>query len=315
MKILCATDLLPRSDAAVERSGALADALKAKLTLLHVVAPIPSETALMEELREAGVQLKERSRAPRWTHGAVPSLVVRTGDPGQVAIETARDLRADLVVIGPHRRRTIRDAFRGSVAGNLVEGRRVPILLVRARPRRPYLNVVLALDLAEPSAQAVRYAESSGIVANASRFTVLHAYEPPYHDSFHYFGAGVSSIDAHTAVWRREYRQSIADTLVAESVIPWRYDVVLEEGAAASVILRHVKRQAPDLLIMGTRGGGKLHRAFLGSVAREVAYQARCDVLLVPQGAPSKRRGAGLKPDARDIASTASPAHAAGMSR
>ena len=34
---------------------------------------------------------------------------------------------------------------------------------------------------------------------------------------------------------------------------------------------------------MGTRGGGRLHRALLGSVAQEVLGRVRCDVLVVPQ--------------------------------
>ena len=38
MKILCATDLTLKSDAAVDRAGVLASQLDAELVLLHVVA-------------------------------------------------------------------------------------------------------------------------------------------------------------------------------------------------------------------------------------------------------------------------------------
>src|SRR4051812_18231833 len=106
-----------------------------------------------------------------------------------------------------------------------------------------------------------------------------------YHEALHYVSAGMSWVDMHTAGRRREYRQAISDVLFAESRSPWRYDVVLEEGRAASVILKYLQRHESDLLIMGTRAGGRIHRALLGSVAREVTYQARCDVLLVPQDA------------------------------
>ena len=46
MRILCATDLLTKSDAAIERAGMLADQLDAGLTLLHVVVPGESQQAL-----------------------------------------------------------------------------------------------------------------------------------------------------------------------------------------------------------------------------------------------------------------------------
>jgi universal stress protein E len=38
MKILCATDLLSKSDSAIDRAGMLVDQLEADLLLLHVVS-------------------------------------------------------------------------------------------------------------------------------------------------------------------------------------------------------------------------------------------------------------------------------------
>jgi nucleotide-binding universal stress UspA family protein len=174
------------------------------------------------------------------------------------------------------------------VAEELAETRHYPMLIVRRKPRRPYGSVVLALDGSAASAGAVRCVESIGIVASVPRYTVLHAFEPPYLSAF-YVGAGMSSVDAHIAGWRREHRRAIADVLATESESPSRYDIVLEEGRAAVAILNYVRRHTPDLLIMGTRGGGRIHRAFLGSVAREVAQRVRCDVLLIPQQARSIR--------------------------
>ena len=38
MRILCATDLLPKSEAAIARAGLMSDRLGADLTLLHIVS-------------------------------------------------------------------------------------------------------------------------------------------------------------------------------------------------------------------------------------------------------------------------------------
>jgi hypothetical protein len=48
MKLLCATDLLAKSDAAVDRAYQLRDALNSRLTLLHVVAPGGAEKGMIE---------------------------------------------------------------------------------------------------------------------------------------------------------------------------------------------------------------------------------------------------------------------------
>jgi hypothetical protein len=41
-RLLCATDLLPASESAVDRAGVLAQELNARLSLLHVVSPTGS---------------------------------------------------------------------------------------------------------------------------------------------------------------------------------------------------------------------------------------------------------------------------------
>lgn len=90
-RVLCAVDLNRPSARIVEWASQLAKEYQAELTLLHVVpgatpgAELAASTAL-EELRR-GV-------------GANAALQVREGDPAKVIAETARDLQADLLVIG-----------------------------------------------------------------------------------------------------------------------------------------------------------------------------------------------------------------------
>ena len=56
---------------------------------------------------------------------------------------------------------------------------------------------------------------------------------------------------------------------------------VLEAGAIADQIARVAKRQAADLIVMGTHGHGVLARALLGSVAQRVINRASCPVMTV----------------------------------
>ena len=53
MRILCATDLLAKSESAIERAGLLANQLNADLSLLHVVAPEKSHQDLEHTLLSA----------------------------------------------------------------------------------------------------------------------------------------------------------------------------------------------------------------------------------------------------------------------
>lgn len=56
---------------------------------------------------------------------------------------------------------------------------------------------------------------------------------------------------------------------------------VVDVGVAPEQIVRFAKRQAADVIVMGTHGHGALARAVLGSVAERVLARAHCPVLTV----------------------------------
>ena len=65
MNILCATDLLTKSDPAIERAHQLREQLGARLTLLHVVtAGETSDGTLEHRLLSANSRLAVRAREP-----------------------------------------------------------------------------------------------------------------------------------------------------------------------------------------------------------------------------------------------------------
>lgn len=64
---------------------------------------------------------------------------------------------------------------------------------------------------------------------------------------------------------------------------------VVGEGRDVDEILKQVRAQAVDLLVMGTHGRGGFERLLLGSVAEKVLRKADCPVIVVP----SPHAGAG----------------------
>ena len=58
-------------------------------------------------------------------------------------------------------------------------------------------------------------------------------------------------------------------------------ETVLREGDPAEEILRAAGIVHADLIVMGTRGRGRVAQALMGSVASAVIHKARCPVLIV----------------------------------
>jgi len=75
-------------------------------------------------------------------------------------VEVLAEAQANLLVLGPHRKRALRDALKGTILDKVLAARKCPVLIVRDEARLPYRRVLLALDLTVASSSAIRAAES-----------------------------------------------------------------------------------------------------------------------------------------------------------
>jgi nucleotide-binding universal stress UspA family protein len=315
MRILGATDLLPKSEAAVERAGIVADQLGADLTLMHVVVPGESERALEQTLQTAVAQMKSRAQPPLWRGERTPNVAVRAGNPARLILDTAAHSKARLLVLGPHRKRPLRDAFEGTIAEKALASRAYPVLVVQEPAQASYRRVLFALDISDASASAVRAAESLVLTPDTDA-SIVYAHEPPYQGMLHYADIGMESAVRYAHSWKREAKKAVRDLLKYESTDFARYDIRIEQQPTALGILRAIERYKPDLLVMGTRGGGRVRRAIVGSVANRILHEVTCDVLIVPEGSFGVPRSRSVLGQRRPIdSSVASRASGARMGR
>ncbi len=281
-KLLCATDLLPKSEAAVDRAGLLAQRLRAPLKLLHVVSPVSSERNLEQTLQSAITGLDARARPPQWRHGAAPRVAVRTGSPARLIREAIDEHRPDLLIIGPHRKRSARDVLEGTIAEKILSMRQCPLLIVRDKAETEYQNVLLALDLSEECGTAVRAAEAL-VLSASTQAMVMHVCEPPYQSMARSVGSASQDVLSYAEDARRQAAEDVRNLLKRTSADHTRYTVVIGEHHPAASIRRAIELYQPDLVVLGTNGVGRMRRALIGSVANQILDAANCDVLVVPR--------------------------------
>jgi universal stress protein E len=284
MKLLCATDLLSGSDAAVERAYQLRDALGASLSLVHVVPPVSSaEGTLEQRLLSASGRLVQHARHT----GEGAELVVRCGRPAAVVAEEARN--AHLIVVGPHEAEKFPGGMRGNFLERLLPASRSPVLVARRPGREPYRRLLLALDGSSSTAQVVRAAERMPLGTNPA-FAVVHAHEPPYEAMMTTSGVGNLSVATYASASMSRAAAMIHSQLRLHSLDWRRYRVLLMDAPPPLAVRQAMLETAPDLLVLGTRGHGRFRRAILGSTAHEVLRTANCDVLLVPEASGCESR-------------------------
>lgn len=138
--ILCPTDLSERAEAAIDYACELANKLGATLHLVHVLGvPMMGVPELGMALTSATIDTMvveqqtalddlARSKAPKCQIG---QAVLRTGEARDVINQTAKELGADLIVIGTHGRTGVARVLLGSVAESIVRTAPCPVLTVR----------------------------------------------------------------------------------------------------------------------------------------------------------------------------------------
>lgn len=138
--ILVPVDFSPYADQALDYAMTLARVLQARLTLLHVMAPLPlvgmemngtALTTYLDELEAESTQAMAAYCDRATQAGLTCDVAVVMGTPYQVIIDTARTKQVDLIVMGTHGRTGLRHLFLGSVAERVVQLAPCAVLVAR----------------------------------------------------------------------------------------------------------------------------------------------------------------------------------------
>jgi universal stress protein E len=285
MQILAATDFSTRSNRAIRQAGLLAQAQDAQLHILHVVDDDQPQGLVGMERREAERVLTEQMSSMSELRGVQCRPMVVTGDPFDGILRAAAGVRADIVVMGAHRKQFLLDIFIGTTIERVIRKGSFPVLMVNNEAQQRYEKVVVPLDMSESSADSLRVAQSTRLIGD-KRATLLHAFWPVAEGKMFTAGADQASIDEYVASERRRAMDELAAFLVANDLGGGGWALRVEEGGAMEVISRAVTEMRPDLLIMGTHGRSGLLRTLIGSVTEEALRSLSVDILAVP---PTRR--------------------------
>ncbi|MGZ9892142.1 universal stress protein [Bordetella bronchiseptica] len=275
--ILLATDLSARSDRALDRALMLAAQAQTSLVALHIMEPTntPLTTPVWRRLSADHKQLAERRLAEDLADAPVPtSAVVRSGETVPLIRETAEHFGCSLIVTGIARESTLSRLLLGTTVERLARQASQPVLVVKARPRKPYRDVVVATDFSEGSRQALVAALQ---VAGDAPLTLFHAYDVP-------FGKDAPE-DAVVRSFYNDAAQKARAFLDGTPELAGRPEpeLVLESGQPETLLSEYVFNRRCDLVVTGTHGLTGILRTAIGSVAEKLLEALPCDVLIVRQ--------------------------------
>lgn len=288
--ILAATDLSSASALAVDRGLMLARNHHAKYTLIHalgsdVTHALRSIASAAPNIEELSHKILEQTR--QHMHDMVSQCpnrqnvdveLVIQADSATTAIPAyAKQIHADLLVVGAHGTGLVQRTLIGSTATRLVRQAHCPVLVVKQPAHDGYRRALVAVDFSALSTVNIELVQR---LAPNAHLVLVHAFEVPFEGKMQM--AGVS--EAAIAGYREEARVRASaelEALAKQCQLPeGQYTVVASHGLAASDILALEQKYRCDLVVLGKHGTHATTELFLGSVTQRVLAGSQSDVLV-----------------------------------
>lgn len=285
-RLLALTDFSADANNAVRRMAMLAAAGEARLEIQHVLPDSalqvlqeilgtdPARDAQLEH--EATSQLQALAEKVKQDCGIEANTNLQVGNVLREALEAMQD--HDLVALGAHGNRKIRDMLIGSLPLRLIGKSRQPILVVNRPPEHPYRRILVPVDFSPHGKKAL---DTALALSPDAKICVAHAFEVPFEGKLMLAGAGEEELRRYRAKAQesalRKMRELLDDVSVSQATRIVHY---VEQADPAIFILEQAQDFQADLIVIGKHGQSLVEEMLLGSVTRHVLADAECDVLV-----------------------------------
>jgi nucleotide-binding universal stress UspA family protein len=291
--ILCGIDFSPCSIRAFDYATALARRFRATLFLQHSIEPLPEASAGLSDdvaAERAGAKLRRLAAVSRLLLPGT-EMVVKHGDPGDCLMETVRQGRIDLTVVGAYSRRTALNGYAqslGRITAAVLRQARCPVLVIGC-PTRDFIapdeiqpcnlqTILIAIDDPTISYEAIVRALSWAAVCGA-RIVLCHTYTADASEQM--LTASADLLDAFVSAARREI-----GTTAAARVQVTRDSRV---GNTSGHTLKMADDAHADLIVIPRNDPGDQRTSYSGSsIFTGVLNDGRLPVLIVPARRPEE---------------------------
>jgi nucleotide-binding universal stress UspA family protein len=289
MKILLAVDPPEVSDAAITEVAKRPWPPNTTVEVLSVVEPsdVWDVASLVEGLQEAAEDTARSAADQLHSSGLNATPRVLRGDAKALIVDHAREMGADLVVVGSRGSMGLTRFLLGSVAAAVARFAPCSVEIVRAshsaEPRRTAMKILLATDGSECSQLAARsIAERPWPAGTEFRVYSVAELSVPLL-GMPYFSSHATEQLRAQAILKAENAETTAEGILADAGLTASGTVAVPAATPKELILQDADEWGADLIVCGSHGRRGLSRFLLGSVSEAIATHAKCSVEIIRQ--------------------------------
>lgn len=138
-KVLIAIDYDQTAQKVAQKGLLMAKDMNAEVTLLHVISnPVLYYTSYMiispfqinsiNELKEAAQKFLDKTKHDLGDDTML--TMIKEGETAELILSTAKEIKADIIVIGTHSRKWLENIIMGSVAENVLKQTTLPLFII-----------------------------------------------------------------------------------------------------------------------------------------------------------------------------------------
>ena len=302
MKVLAGIDGTERGDHAVAYASRILDA-KADDLWFYYSPPkrLPFsrlESGLTELAQNAlanAIFDKAAEQLPTPITPSQESRIVGKEKPCDGILAAAKQIDAELIVIGAHSSSRRLRLFLGGTARNVAHRTDIPLLLVREKQAssREGMRVLVLCDEKEHWYRAASALDGLSW-PDGTKLTLFHVIEAMSNESVEQLVESAHASVPNAAQLIDEYRSCLTDQLAIrqrqlrdsrDESLPQLVREALckvSQGHVVDEVLREVQNEDIDLVVVGARRLGRVER-LLGSTTEALLSQCPCSLLIVPE--------------------------------
>ncbi len=291
MNIVLAVDGSEYSDCAAQFLTRLKFSPNDTITIVHAVGVTPVKEggepyySLLKRIKvEIAPRIVESAQAILGAGNARISTKVIDDYPDAGIIGAARDLNADLIVMGARGLKGIRAVLLGSITRSVAINSPNPVLVIKPPQQKiaENLRILLASDGSDDAREVARFLAGMPF-DDATEITVLRVIQSGL-DIPEKFHLGIDTNIKETATRIRSMLHETSEKSAAElcEFLCDRFnkvDRVIKDGDAAMEILSTAAAVKASLIAVGSRGMRGV-KGMLGSVSRYVLSRSECSILI-----------------------------------
>jgi nucleotide-binding universal stress UspA family protein len=275
--VLVATDRSAMAKEALKRAIDIAKEQDAQLFIIHVIASpfIESPYLKPKDDNEIKNAIIDEIDSLNTKYKLEYNLFIEHGNVADMIIYKAKQLEADLIVVGCHGKADIDSNYFGTTTLKLIQRTHLPVLVVKNEVKGIYQRMIVPTDMSDSSKESILFANT--LFTKPTR-KYLFAHE---------IFTKLSSMTYHIS---EEQRQSINIELemtaraklkaFVKDVGGGDMDFIHYKASVNEDLLNYIIKDQADLLVLGSKGVNNLNSFVFGSTASFLLHMSPTDVLV-----------------------------------